>query len=179
MYAIAIFVNDNDIMHICIWVLRITLQRDLEREKPMHSWYIYISENHKSSFPENSEPLLRRSSASFSARQSETRSSGKFSTIHKLTQKSGVTMSHCVTLCHTVTHCVTLWHGWRLPKILVHWSKPTPRTLVCHMKEIEKTQSFIFAESAKFAFLHFFIFAFMHLHLVCRFASLPNVHFAK
>ena len=47
------------------------------------------------------------------------------------------------------------------------------------MKEIEKTQSFIFAESAKFAFLHFFIFAFMHLHLVCRFASLPNVHFAK
>ena len=169
MYAIAIFVNDNDIMHICIWVLRITLQRDLEREKPMHSWYIYISENHKSSFPENSEPLLRRSSASFSARQSETRSSGKFSTIHKLTQKSGVTMSHCVTL----------WHGWRLPKILVHWSKPTPWTLVCHMKEIEKTQSFIFAESAKFAFLHFFIFAFMHLHLVCRFASLPSVHFAK
>ena len=87
----------------------------------------------------------------------------------KLTQKSGVTMSHCVTL----------WHGWRLPKILVHWSKPTPWTLVCHMKEIEKTQSFIFAKSAKFAFLHFFIFAFMHLHLVCRFASLPNVHFAK
>ena len=158
MYAIAIFVNDNDIMHICIWVLRITLQRDLEREKPMHSWYIYISENHKSSFPENSEPLLRRSSASFSARQSETTISGKCFTIHKLTQKSGV----------------TLWHGWRLPKILVHWSKPTPRTMVCHMKEIEKTQSFIFAESAKFAFLHFFYF--------CFYASSPSVQiciFAK
>ena len=91
------------------------------------------------------------------------------------------TVSHCVTLCHTVSHCVTLCHtvshcdmdedfrrSW-----CIEVNQHRGRWCVI-WKRLKKTQSFIFAKSAKFAFLHFFYF--------CFYASSPSVQiciFAK
>ena len=160
MYAIAIFVNDNDIMHICIWGSFTFYVAERSWKGKTHAFLIYLY------IWKSQEFISREFRAAFKKILCKffCQTKWKVESVSPSTaQKSGVTMSHCVTLCHTVTHCVTLWHGWRLPKILVHWSKPTPWTLVCHMKEIGKKRNLSFLP--KVPSLHFCTF---YLFLLLR-----------
>ena len=108
MYAIAIFVNDNDIMHICIWGSFTFYVAERSWKGKTHAFLIYLY------IWKSQEFISREFRAAFK------KILCKFFCQTKWNQEQWKVLHHpqvdsevgCdnVTLCHTVSHCVSLCH---------------------------------------------------------------------